>query len=135
LLRLDEPRGDDDGTGRARRQHPLDHPLGDVRTDGVEDEGGQAEQHAATERDEDVVDEPLAGEPDEVHPPLVRPDRPAHVRHGDHEPQHDGQMERDERLDGVVAAARNEVHHDPRSANGARQGRLRRRSSPRRRAK
>ena len=97
LLRLDEPGGHDHGTRRSRGQHPLGDPV-DVDPRGLEDRGGQAHEHPAPERDQHVVDEPLAREADEVHAPLVRAERAAHVRVGDGEPQHDGQMERDERL-------------------------------------
>ena len=101
LLRLDEPRGHDHGTRRSRRQHPLGDPI-DVDPRGLEDRSGQTHEHAAPERDQHVVDEPFAREADEVHAPLVRSDRAAHVRVGDDEPQHDGQMERDEGLGGRV---------------------------------
>ena len=52
----------------------------------------QGQEHAAPEGDQHVVDEPFAGEADEVHAPLVRPQDTAHVRVGDDEPQHHGQM-------------------------------------------
>ena len=67
---------------------------------------------AATERDQHVVDEPFAREADEVHAPLVRSDRAAHVRVGDREPEHDGQMERDENLGVRVRIPRVEVDHE-----------------------
>ena len=79
LLRLDEPRGHDHGARRSRRQHPLGDPL-DVDPRGLEDRSGQAHEHPASERDQHVVDEPFAREADEVHAPLVRSDRAAHVR-------------------------------------------------------
>jgi hypothetical protein len=60
-----------DSTSHARRQHPLDDPLGEVGPDRLEDQRGESEQDAAAERDERVVDDPLAGEADEVHAPLV----------------------------------------------------------------
>ena len=65
-------------------------------TRGLEDQRGERQEHAAAERDQHVVDDPLAGEADEVHPPLVRPHDAAHVRVGDHEPQGDGQVGSDE---------------------------------------
>ena len=86
--------------------------LLDVDPDRLEDQRGEPEQHAATERDEHVVDEPLAGEAHEVHAPLVRSERAAHVRVGDREPQHDGQMGRDEQLGGRVRVVRIEVDHE-----------------------
>ncbi len=75
---------------------------------------GQPHEHAAAERDQHVVDEPLAREADEVHAPLVRAERPAHVREGDDEPQHDGQMERDEHLGVRIRFPRIEVDDERR---------------------
>lgn len=112
LLGLDEPCRHDYGTRRTCRQDPLDDPLGKVGPDRLEDQRGEPDQHATAERDEHVVDDPLAGEADEVHAPLVRSDRAAHVRVGDREPQHDGQMERDEDLGGRARTVRVEVDHE-----------------------
>ena len=108
---LDEPGGHDDRTRRARRQHPLGDPL-DVDPRGLEDRSGQAHEHPATERDQHVVDEPLAREADEVHAPLVRPDGAAHVRVGDREPEDDGQVDGDEDLGGRVRIEGVEVDHE-----------------------
>ena len=63
----------------------------DVDPRGLEDRRGQTHEHAAAERDQHVVDEPFAREADEVHAPLVRSERAAHVRVGDHEPEQDRQ--------------------------------------------
>ena len=84
----------------------------DVDPRRFEDPRGQSHEHAAPERDQHVVDEPFAREADEVHAPLVRSDRATHVRVGDHEPQHDGQMERDEDLGVRVRIVRIEVDHE-----------------------
>ena len=111
LLRLDEPGGHDHGACGSRRQHPFGDPL-DVDPGRLEDRSGQAHQHAAPERDQDVVDEPLAREADEVHPPLVRSHGAAHVRIGGHEPQHDGEMERDKDFGRRVLAPRIQVDHE-----------------------
>ena len=83
-----------------------------VDPDRLEDQRREPEQHATAERNEHVVDDPLAGEADEVHPPLVRAERAAHVREGDREPEHDGQMGRDEDLGGRVRVVRVEVGHE-----------------------
>ncbi len=71
LLPLDKACGNDHGTRGARERHPLDDPLGVRGTRGFEDERRQRQEYAATERDQHVVDEPLAGEADEVHAALV----------------------------------------------------------------
>ena len=97
LLRLDQPRGHDHCTGRSRGQHPFGDPV-DVDPRGFEDPRGQTHEHAAPERDQHVVDEPFAREADEVHAPIVGSERATHVWVGDHEPEHDGQMERHEDL-------------------------------------
>ena len=89
----------------------MSNPV-DVDPRGFEDPRGQSHEHPAPERDQHVVDEPFAREADEVHAPLVRSDRTTHVRVGDHEPEHDGQMERDEDLGVGVRTVRIEVDHE-----------------------
>src|SRR4029453_3705287 len=93
-----------DSTSQAATTTPAAPPPGSpprgIRPGGVpaaapprrlEDPGGQGHQPAAAECHQHVVDEPLAREADEVHAPLVRSDRPAHVRERDHKPGADGQ--------------------------------------------
>ena len=111
LLRLDEPCGHDHRAGGARRDDPLGDAL-DVDARGLEDSRGQPHEHAAAERDQHVVDEPLAREADEVHASLVRAERAAHVRVRDDEPQHDGQVNRGQHLGVRVRIPRIEVHEE-----------------------
>ena len=71
LLGLHQPRRHDDrGHGAARQQPRLDESLG-VKPDGIEGAHREGDEHAATQSNEDEVDQPLPGEPDEVHPPPV----------------------------------------------------------------
>ena len=91
FLRFDEPRRHDHSSSRGWGQDPVDDTLG-VHTCGVEDERRQGQEHAAPKGDQHVVDEPFAGEADEIHAPLVRSQDTAHVRVGNNEPQHHGQM-------------------------------------------
>ena len=101
---------------RAGGRHPVDgvvedhpdlahDPLGDhvdVDTDRLEDRSGEQEQHPAAERDEHVVDEQLAREPDEIHAGGAVPPVPRGVGDTDDQPQRDRKMEREEGF-GVTA--------------------------------
>ena len=42
-----------------------------VKPDGIEGAHREGDEHAATQSNEDEVDQPLPGEPNEVHPPPV----------------------------------------------------------------
>ena len=104
---------------------PLGDPL-DVDPRGFEDRSGQAHEHPTSERDQHVVDEPFTREADEVHAPLVRSDRAAHVRVGNDEPEHDGQTEDDEGLGVRVRTPGVEVDHE----RGEHEGRRRQHPVP-----
>ena len=104
------PGGDDDCARRSRRDHPRGNLL-DVDSGWVEDPGDQPHEHSTAEGDQHVVDEPFAGEADEVHAPLVRSDA-AHVRVGDDEPERDGQSKDDECLGVRLSTPRVEVDHE-----------------------
>ena len=53
----------------------------------------RAHQDAAAESDQGVVDEPLAGEADEIHAPVVVPPAAAGVGEADGQPQSDRQVQ------------------------------------------
>ena len=69
LLGLDEPPGHDDRGHGAAGKEPLRDEHLRVDPDGLEGAERERGQHTAAEGDEDEVDEPFAGEADEVHAP------------------------------------------------------------------
>ena len=94
-----------------------------VDPDGLEGAEHERDQHAAAEGDEDEVDEPFAGEADEVHAPARRAPVVGHIGQTDHEPQRDRQVDAGqrpataslgERVDvGRHGAEREQRHQDP----------------------
>src|SRR5215208_609582 len=71
LLGFYQPCGRDDrGHGATWQQPRLDELLG-VKADRSEGAHREGHEHAATQSNEDEVDQPLPREPDEVHPPPV----------------------------------------------------------------
>ena len=114
LLVLHQPRGDDHRAHRSARHHPSDERPLRVEADGLEDEEREAHQGASPERDERVVDEPLAGESHVVHALFVRAPLAAGVGVAGHQPQRDREMDRGQQPGVTVGSERQEVHHQPR---------------------
>ena len=112
LLRLDEPGRDDDGAGRARGQHPGDDSAHGGGCDRGQDQHGQPDQHGAAQGDECVVDDPLAGEADEVHAAGLGSQLSPDVGDSDDEPEHDGEVDRDEGFGAGSGGVREQVHRD-----------------------
>ena len=88
---------------RTARDHPtLGQPLG-VDVDRGEHHQRETDEHAAANRDEHVVNEQLAREAHEVHPPGARPPAPSNVRDPDDQPQRNRQVQ-DHQQSGIAAA-------------------------------
>ena len=66
--------------------------LPHFEVDGLEDELGEAHEDAAAESDQGVVDEPLTGEADEVHTPVMVSPPTADVGVAHRQPQRDRQV-------------------------------------------
>ena len=90
LLRLHEPRSDDDRPHRPTREQPASgQPLG-VHLDRGEHHHRKTSEYAPAEGDEHVVDDQLSREPHEVHASPVREPATSDVREADDQPQGDG---------------------------------------------
>ena len=81
-----------------------DEPPG-VHVDGGEHHHRKADEDAAAERDEHVVDRQLAREPDEVHAPAIIEPAASDIREADGQPQGDWQVQNGQHL-GVAAPGR-----------------------------
>ena len=97
LLGLHQP-GSETRPDRAARQQPrLEEGL-DIDPDGLEDYPHGRDGDAAAEGDQHVVDEQLAGEPDEVHAARHFAPPVAGVRDAHYQPERDRQVQRRKRL-------------------------------------
>ena len=86
-------RGDHGGADGAARHDPVLEVRLHLDADRLEDADRHGHEHAPAQRDQDVVDEQLAGEADEVHPPVAPPPLSADVGDAHGQPQRDGQVE------------------------------------------
>ena len=100
LLGLDQPSGHDNRGHGAAGKEPLRDELLRDDPDGVEGVVQEQAEHTAAEGDEYEVDEPLAGEADEVHASTRGAPVVGDVGQTDHEPQGDGEVDagEDQRL-------------------------------------
>src|SRR5439155_17682667 len=93
LLGLDQPPGHDDRGYGAAGKEPLRDELLRDDPDGIEGVEQEQAEHTAAEGDEYEVDEPLAGEADEVHASARGAPVVGNVGQTHHKPQGDGEVD------------------------------------------